>query len=60
MQAIERTLWHPVVATAEVAQQPVAATLLDEPLVLWRDDQGAVHVWADRCPHRGARLSLGR
>ena len=60
MQAIERTLWHPVVAAADVAQQPVAAVLLDEPLVLWRDGQGTVHAWADRCPHRGARLSLGQ
>jgi phenylpropionate dioxygenase-like ring-hydroxylating dioxygenase large terminal subunit len=28
--------------------------------VLWRDAQGAVRAWADKCPHRGAKLSLGR
>ncbi|WP_438382467.1 Rieske (2Fe-2S) protein [Asaia sp. BMEF1] len=28
-------------------------------LVLWRDEEGMVHGWEDRCPHRGVRLSLG-
>ncbi len=27
--------------------------------MVWRDDQGQVHALEDRCPHRGARLSLG-
>jgi phenylpropionate dioxygenase-like ring-hydroxylating dioxygenase large terminal subunit len=44
---------------------PVAVELLGEPLVLWREPghegaPGVVHAWADRCPHRGAKLSLGR
>lgn len=30
-----------------------------EQLLLWRDGAGTVHVQEDRCPHRGARLSLG-
>lgn len=30
-----------------------------EQLLLWRDAAGTVHVQEDRCPHRGARLSLG-
>ena len=34
--------------------------LLGEAVVLWRDAQGGAHAWADKCPHRGARLSLGR
>lgn len=57
---IERLHWHPVAAADAVAGQPVPARLLGEDLVLWRDADGAVHAWADRCPHRGARLSLGR
>ena len=28
-------------------------------LVVWRDTSGKVHVWEDRCPHRGMRLSFG-
>jgi phenylpropionate dioxygenase-like ring-hydroxylating dioxygenase large terminal subunit len=57
---IERMLWHPVALLAQVTDKPLAVTLLGEAVVLWRDAQGAVHAWADKCPHRGAKLSLGR
>ena len=57
---IERTLWHPVALSHVVGTQPRAATLLGEDLVLWRDDSGQAHALADQCPHRGARLSMGR
>jgi len=57
---IERQHWHPVAASETVQGAPLAARLLDEDLVLWRDAAGSVHAWPDRCPHRGARLSLGR
>jgi phenylpropionate dioxygenase-like ring-hydroxylating dioxygenase large terminal subunit len=56
---IEETHWHPVALSEAVAQQPLAATLLERDLVLWRDAAGTVHAWADQCPHRGARLSMG-
>lgn len=57
---IEATLWHPVAALADLRAAPVAARLLEHDLVLWRDTSGDVHAWADQCPHRGTRLSLGR
>jgi phenylpropionate dioxygenase-like ring-hydroxylating dioxygenase large terminal subunit len=57
---IEETHWHPVAACESVQGEPVAVVLLERPVVLWRDAAGVVHAWADRCPHRGARLSLGR
>ncbi len=57
---IEAAHWHPVAASAAVQQQPLAALLLGRELVLWRDTTGSVHAWADQCPHRGARLSMGR
>ncbi|MBT2302238.1 aromatic ring-hydroxylating dioxygenase subunit alpha [Variovorax paradoxus] len=57
---IEKELWHPVALADEVIDAPFAARLLGENLVLWRDAAGAVQAWADRCPHRGAQLSLGR
>jgi len=38
----------------------LARTLLDEPLVLYRDASGTPHALADRCPHRFAPLSMGR
>lgn len=27
--------------------------------VVWRDASGKAHIWEDRCPHRGMKLSLG-
>ena len=38
----------------------IAATILGQPLVLARDDAGAVFALEDRCPHRAAPLSLGK
>ena len=55
-----RAHWHPVLDSAALRDTPQAVLLLDQALVLWRDAQGQAHAWADRCPHRGARLSLGR
>lgn len=57
---IEKLHWHPVADAEAVDSAPLAARLLGEDLVLWRDPAGAIHAWPDRCPHRGARLSLGR
>ena len=54
-----RRYWHPVEDSAAVGREPVAATLLDEDLVLFRSN-GAVSAFEDRCAHRGTRLSLGR
>lgn len=56
----EAALWHPVVHSLALGGQPVAMQLLAQDMVLWRDDHGVAHAWADQCPHRGARLSLGR
>ena len=57
---LEKTLWHPVALSHVVGTQPRSAQLLGEALVLWRDAEGSAHAWRDQCPHRGARLSLGR
>lgn len=55
----EHRLWHPVALATAVGNAPQAVQLLDQPLVLWRDGHGVLQAWADRCPHRGAALSLG-
>lgn len=57
---MEKTQWHPVALSSDVQQGPVGVRLLDEDLVLWRDAAGVANAFVDRCPHRGARLSLGR
>ena len=53
-----RQYWHPVLWSKEVADKPVPAKLLDQPLVIWRAN-GNLSVFYDLCIHRGAALSLG-
>lgn len=50
--------WHPVARAAAIGEQPVAVTLLDEPLVLFRAD-GEIVCFKDLCIHRGTALSRG-
>ncbi len=54
-----RGMWYPVLASWEVGNNPVGITRLEQQIVVWRDKQGAIHALEDRCPHRGARLSMG-
>lgn len=42
------------------AGKPVGRVIIEQPVVVWRDQQGIVHAAEDRCPHRHAPLSLGR
>ncbi len=52
--------WTPVALSADIEAGTSAGTLVNgEERVVWRDDKGAVHVWEDRCPHRGMRMSFG-
>ena len=53
-----RRYWHPVALASEVTERPMAATLLGEPVVVWRSN-GQVTAFRDLCIHRGTRLSLG-
>ncbi|MCL6432743.1 MAG: aromatic ring-hydroxylating dioxygenase subunit alpha [Leptolyngbyaceae cyanobacterium HOT.MB2.61] len=53
--------WHVVAKGVDL--QPgtlMKFRLLDTDLVVWRGEDGQVHVWADRCPHRSVRLSNGK
>jgi nitrite reductase/ring-hydroxylating ferredoxin subunit len=52
--------WYPVALAEGIAPGTSAGTrLFGQELVVWRDNAGASHVWEDRCPHRGMRLSFG-
>ncbi|KAI9206221.1 Rieske [2Fe-2S] iron-sulfur domain-containing protein [Polychytrium aggregatum] len=57
-----RKTWYPLVPSNELlTTQPTALRLLEEPLVLYRDPQtNQPVVFADKCAHRSAPLSVGR
>jgi phenylpropionate dioxygenase-like ring-hydroxylating dioxygenase large terminal subunit len=52
-------MWHPVLPSWGLHSDPIGITRLSENIALWRDNEGHAHAIEDRCPHRGARLSLG-
>lgn len=60
LSLIEARLWHPVCAASCLGAEPLPARLLSQDIVLWRDGAGQPRAFIDQCPHRGARLSLGR
>lgn len=51
--------WYPIARSEDVREGPISVSLLETDLVLYRAGQDIV-VAADRCPHRGMRLSLGQ
>ncbi len=55
-----RGYWYIGCASSRLRAKPKAFRILDEQLVLFRDEQNVPHALVDRCRHRGARLSQGR
>jgi nitrite reductase/ring-hydroxylating ferredoxin subunit len=52
--------WHPVALSTSLDPGSSAGTHIDgAEYVVWRDNSGVAHVWQDRCPHRGMKLSFG-
>ena len=51
--------WLPLCRAAEVTATPASFLLMGQQWVTWRDSRDVVHVFADRCPHRLAPLSMG-
>jgi len=52
--------WYAVLRAEEAVPRHIAfVRLFDEEIALWRADDGTVHAWENRCPHRGMRLTLG-
>lgn len=53
--------WYVLAKSCDVKHGiPTPAKALGRDLVLWRGDDGKVRCIEDYCPHRGARLGLGR
>jgi nitrite reductase/ring-hydroxylating ferredoxin subunit len=55
-----REYWYPALNIRQVNRRPVRLTMLGEELVFFRDRNGKVVALSDWCPHRNARLSMGR
>lgn len=52
--------WVPVALSSSIeAGTSTGAIVEGSEIVVWRDNSGKAHVWEDRCPHRGMRLSFG-
>jgi phenylpropionate dioxygenase-like ring-hydroxylating dioxygenase large terminal subunit len=51
--------WYVVCESKKLRDQPLAFTVLDTPLVVFRDNNGQAGALLDRCPHRNVPLSLG-
>lgn len=54
-----KNCWYVAAHAQDVSRKPLARTLLEDPLVLYRSEAGDPVILDDRCPHRFAPLSLG-
>jgi phenylpropionate dioxygenase-like ring-hydroxylating dioxygenase large terminal subunit len=55
-----RNSWYVAAWDREVGRQPLARMILGEPIVFYRQTDGAAVALEDRCCHRHLPLSLGR
>lgn len=55
-----RNTWYCAGWSHDLADKPIAITLLNEPVVFYRCEDGSVTALEDRCPHRFAALSKGK
>ncbi|EQB13391.1 Rieske 2Fe-2S domain-containing protein [Sphingobium lactosutens] len=55
-----RNAWYPAGWSDEIAEKPLGRSLLNEPVLLFRAEDGEPVAMSDRCPHRFAPLHLGR
>jgi phenylpropionate dioxygenase-like ring-hydroxylating dioxygenase large terminal subunit len=54
-----RNAWYAAIWSSDLAERPVARTVIGERLVLFRGASGRAAALADRCCHRAAPLSKG-
>ena len=52
--------WYVLCRSGELRQKPLSRTLFSQPIVLFRQKNGAPGALLDRCAHRNVPLSLGR
>ena len=54
-----RNIWYPICPSHFLGEKPISLRRAGMKLALWRDEAGAPVMLEDRCPHRGAPLSMG-
>ncbi|WP_454740094.1 Rieske 2Fe-2S domain-containing protein [Cupriavidus necator] len=60
MKSFDTNRWYPIASASDLPSRHVYQTsLAGQELAVWRDDNGLVNAWENRCPHRGLRLTLG-
>lgn len=55
-----KNAWYVIAWSEEITREPLARTILEEEVVLYRTEAGAAVALADRCAHRAYPLSEGR
>jgi phenylpropionate dioxygenase-like ring-hydroxylating dioxygenase large terminal subunit len=55
-----KNAWYVAAFGTEVGEKPLGRTLLNEPVVFYRGDDGKVAALEDRCCHRAMPLSCGQ
>jgi phenylpropionate dioxygenase-like ring-hydroxylating dioxygenase large terminal subunit len=51
--------WYPILYSSQLGAGPLAVRRFGQSLAVWRDSQGAPHVFENRCAHRAAPLAAG-
>lgn len=54
-----RSYWYIAAKSTDLKSKPIRAMLWNEPVVLFRDNEGLPQALLDRCPHRNVPLSSG-
>jgi phenylpropionate dioxygenase-like ring-hydroxylating dioxygenase large terminal subunit len=53
--------WYAILESSQIKKgKIVGVTRMGEKMVAWRTANGELSVMVDKCPHRGAALSLGK
>ena len=60
MKSFVDNMWYAAVWADEIGHQPFARTICDQPILIYRQENGDAVAIGNRCPHRFAPLNLGR
>ncbi|MBF0276751.1 MAG: Rieske (2Fe-2S) protein [SAR324 cluster bacterium] len=52
--------WFAFYASQQIMPAEIRArSMWNTDIAVWREENGSIHAWKNRCPHRGMRLSYG-